>query len=110
MKKFVFAALTASITSLTFAAAVVSNAKVVQVRVNSDGTGMVIFDQNLSGSASCVAAGYGNMLSFSNTSGGKQALALALTAKTTGGTITAYGLGTCNNTGGAEDWNAGFLN
>lgn len=93
------------------AAGQVVEAKVVQVRVDSDGKGMVIFDRSLTGTPpTCVIPTYSNALAFSNTSGGKTVMALALAAKASGGTITAYGLGVCRSYGNyVEDWDYGAV-
>ncbi len=83
-------------------------AKVIQVRVDSNGTGMVIFDQPLVGTPpACVISSYANALAFSGTAG-KSVLALALVAKATGTPLAVvYGTGTCSTYGVAEDWNYG---
>ena len=74
-----------------------------QVRVDIDGRGMVVFDQPLAGSpASCTHPAYTNAFSFSTaTDGGKAILAMALTAKTTGARVYAYGTGACSIYGGS---------
>jgi hypothetical protein len=84
--------------------------KVIAVRVDSNGRGMVFFDQPIGGTPpSCVHPAYLNALSFDATSGGKSVLAAALAAKATGETVTAYGLGACvnYNNNWVEDWNYG---
>lgn len=93
------------------AAGQVVEAKVVQVRVDSDGKGMVIFDRSIAGTPpTCVIPTYSNALAFSNTSGGKTVMALALAAKASGGSITAYGLGVCRSYGNyVEDWDYGAV-
>jgi hypothetical protein len=109
MKHFIIAVLSVCISSAAFAAGLVDTAKVIQVRVDSDGKGMVIFDRPIAGTPpSCVISAYTNALAFSNTPAGKSVMTLALTAKITGNPISAFGLGTCATYGGfVEDWNYG---
>jgi hypothetical protein len=99
--------------SQALAAGSVGSAKVVQVRIDQDGRGMVVFDQTIGGTpATCVNPAYTNALAFNaTTGGGKGILAMALTAKTSGSLITAYGTGTCTIYGGAhvEDWTYGVM-
>lgn len=85
-------------------------AKVVQVRIDQSGQGVVTFSQPLSGStASCADSGYANALAFNtNTAAGKAIMALALAAKATGDTVSVYGTGTCSIYGNwIEDWSYG---
>jgi hypothetical protein len=100
------------ISSQVFAGYVI-NAKVILVRADQSGLGMVVFDKLVNGSPACInAAAYTNALSFnSNTAGGKAIMTMALTAKATGATIEAYGTGACGNYGGAhvEDWSYGVM-
>jgi hypothetical protein len=72
-------------------------ARVTHVRVDRDGLGMILFDQNVVGTpASCRVSAYVTALAFnSNTAGGKALLAAALTAKAMGEPVIAYGTGTC---------------
>ena len=107
MKKFlaIFACLFLS--PQAFAYGTVTNAKVVEVRMDQDGKGMVIFDQLIAGAkATCVHPAYTNALAFDlNTAGGKGVLAVALAAKAAGTTMTVYGTATCTLYGGhVEDW------
>ncbi len=84
--------------------------KVIQVRMDSSGFGMVIFDRPVSGSPpTCVIDAYRNALAFNlNTAAGKGIMSLALSAKATETQLTVYGLGTCGIYGYAvEDWNYG---
>lgn len=87
--------------------------KVIQVRVDQSGLGMVIFDQSVGGAfATCRNSAYSNALSFNtNNAGGRSILAMALAAKNTGDTIQAYGDGSCDNYGGAhvENWSYGVV-
>ena len=104
--------LAASVLSLQANAAGNVDAKVIQVRMDKNGWGMVIFDQNLGGTQpSCVAAPYANALAFdSNTAGGKAIAAMALTAKATSSPITVYGTGACSVYGAyLEDWSYGVI-
>jgi hypothetical protein len=87
----------------------VVNAKVVQVRIDSNGAGMVIFDQPIGGTPpGCVIPYYANALAF-NGSAGKQIMALALFAKATNSPLSnVYGTGSCSSYGSyVEDWGYG---
>ena len=86
------------------------SAKVVAIRVDRTGNGMVYFDQNVGGSPpGCVISAYQSALAFNtNTAGGKAIYALALSAKAMGSTIGVVGLGTCGIFGhSVEDWDYG---
>lgn len=87
--------------------------KVVEVRVDRSGRGMVMFDQQVTGAfASCRISAYSSSLAFdANSAGGKAVLALVLAAKATGDTVTAIGLGSCAVYGGTfvEDWDYGAI-
>lgn len=87
--------------------------RVTGVRIDSNGLGMVIFDQPLSGSRpACIVSAYANALAFdSNTAAGKGIMALALAAKATGDTVGVYGAGACSIYGGSyvEDWSYGVV-
>ena len=87
--------------------------KVIQVRVDKDGRGIVTFDTQVGGApATCRHSAYTNALSFdANTHGGKAIMALALAAKTSGSSVSAYGMGACSIYGGAwvEDWDYGVI-
>lgn len=100
------------ISSQVFAGSI-GYSKVIQVRTDQGGLGMVVFDQLISGSPGCInATAYANAFSFnSNTAGGKAIMAMALTAKATGAIIAVYGTGACGNYGGAhvEDWSYGVM-
>ena len=108
MKKLILATLATCIFSNALAIGSVGG-KVVAVRVDQTGNGMVMFDQPIGGTPpSCAISAYNNALAFNtNTAGGKAILALALSAKATGSVISAYGLGTCSIFGVAEDWDYG---
>jgi hypothetical protein len=109
--KIVLVLLMCSVGSFAFATSSVTGL-VTNVRVDATGHGMVFFSVTISGSPSCITSAYNNALAFdANTVGGKNFLALAMTAKASGGAITAFGLGTCNIYGGfAEDFNYGVSN
>ncbi len=99
--------------SQVYAIGHVSLAKVIHVRVDSSGKGMVMFDKQIAGTpATCAHVAYKNAFAIDmNTAGGKAALSLALTAKTTDSQITVYGLGVCGLYGGTnvESWNYGVI-
>lgn len=99
-------------TQQAFSYGALSNAKVTQVRIDSDGKGMVIFDQPIGNAPpGCVIPAYANAMAFNaTTAGGKAIMAMALTAKTTGGNIVVHGTGGCGHYGGyVEDWSYGHL-
>lgn len=77
-------------------------AKIIKVRVDRSGAGMMVFDQELEGeSPSCINTYYRNALAFdTNTAGGKSILATALAAKAQGVTVYANGLGLCTTYSG----------
>jgi hypothetical protein len=81
--------------------------KVVNVRIDQSGKGIVYFDQTITGSPSCSMASYENGLSFdANTAGGRAIMARALAAKAAGETIKVTGSGACIHYGNSwvEDW------
>jgi hypothetical protein len=85
----------------------VANAKVVKVRIDNDGKGMVFFDKPIGGGPECVIEAYANALAFSGTNG-KSIMALALAAKATNEPLTyVNGTGSCGVYGVAEDWRYG---
>jgi|SRR5882724_1728647 len=112
MLRLVLVFLILAISNLALANGSVSG-KVVAVRVDQNGIGMVTFDQPVTGApASCRHPAYANALSFdSNTAGGRTIAAAALAAKATGDTVSAYGTGACTIYGGAwvEDWSYGVV-
>ena len=89
------------------------SAKVLSVRIDQDGRGMVLFDQPVAGEfATCRDSAYANALAFdANTPGGKAIMELALTTKASSFAIYAVGLGTCDIYGGTgpEDWDYGVM-
>lgn len=113
MRIFISALLALCISSHANAAGVVGSAKIIEVRIDKDGKGMVVFDKLVGGTpATCVHPAYINAFAFDTaTSGGKAIMAVALSAKATGVAVTAYGTGTCGIYGGAhvEDWSYGVV-
>lgn len=113
MRILISALLSICISCLANAQGVVDSAKIIQVRIDQDGKGMVVFDRLIGGTpATCVHPTYKNALSFdATTNGGKAIMAVALSAKATGVAVTAYGTGTCGIYGGAhvEDWSYGVV-
>ena len=87
--------------------------KVLAVRVDKTGKGMVTFDQLLVGTAAtCRYPTYHSSLAFdTNTAGGKSVLALVLAARATGESITALSTGDCSiyNNNWVEDWDYGLI-
>ena len=107
----ILATFLACISLQSFAAGSIT-AKVLAIRVDQTGNGMVIFDQNVGGSPpGCVTSTYQKALAFNtNTSAGKAIYAMALSAKAMDSTITANGLGSCSVFGSyVEDWDYGVL-
>jgi hypothetical protein len=99
-------------THAAFSYGVILSAKVVKVRVDSDGRGMVIFDQVVGGAPpGCVIAYYSTAMAFNaTTAGGKAIMAMALTAKATGASIVVDGTGVCGHyTAYVEDWSYGEI-
>jgi hypothetical protein len=88
---------------------VADNYVVIDVRADSNGKGVVYFEENLIGTPAACGAGYPNALAFdTNTVGGKTIFVLALSAKLSGTPIYAKGSGACaiySNT--IEDWRWG---
>ncbi|KPZ73131.1 hypothetical protein AN944_00279 [Shewanella sp. P1-14-1] len=92
--------------NVSFAISDAVDAKVVSVRVDRDGKGIVIFDRDLKGTRpNCVSGGYSRHLSFnSSQDGGKSIMSLALTAQVSGKKIRARGTGSCHDYGSVESW------
>lgn len=110
MKELVFFILGVSLSFQLFAGSV-NNAKVLKVRIDKTGLGMVFFNVDLSSPPACVTnPAYSSVLAFdTNTAGGKSVLAILLSAQVTGSNISATGTGTCTlYTTPIEDWNFGF--
>lgn len=96
-------------TTVAFARSDTGRARVVQVRVDSNGKGYVQFDRDLNNRPGCTDHKYRRMLAFdTSTPGGKSVLSLALAAKLSGTEVVAHGLGSCNVYSGVmEDWGYG---
>jgi hypothetical protein len=114
MRSFVLILLIGLYCPFALAASSISNAKVIQIRFDQSGKGMVIFDQSISGSPACIGdTGLKNAYAFDlNTVGGKGILAMATTAKATGATLAnVYGTGNCGIYGWlVEDLDYGIAN
>ena len=85
--------------------------KVAEVRIDSDGKGLVTFVDVVVGTPpACAIAGYNHSMSFdAATAGGKAMYALALLAKSGGATVYGQGKGTCAIYGVVEDASILFL-
>ena len=83
--------------SFGLCAGALSGVQVTQVRVDSDGRGVVFFSAAMGATPpGCVISAYNNAVAIdTNTAGGKAALATALSAKAQGYSVWVYGLGTC---------------
>lgn len=75
-----------------------TGAKVVSVRVDSNGHAIATFASNLGGTPpACAIAQYSNALALDTTTdGGRSLLALLITAEASGETVSVYGSGACN--------------
>lgn len=103
-------ALSLLVASPVFSIGSLGGAKIVNVRVDADGKGVVTFDQPIGGTPpACVSPYYQNSLAFGPGEGGRNILAFSLAAKATGATVTVYGTGTCAVYGVMEDWNYGVM-
>ncbi len=73
------------------------SAKVLLVRIDRGGQGMIVFDQPIGGTPpTCVVPAYSNAFAFdANTAGGRAIMAMALAAKASGSQVDAQGLGAC---------------
>jgi hypothetical protein len=85
---------------------ILHNARVVNIRIDASGKGMVFFDAPLGATPPSCANSYNNALAFdANTAGGKAILAVALSAKADGTALLIVGSGACSIYGGyLEDW------
>ncbi|HTF97838.1 MAG TPA: hypothetical protein VL995_17005 [Cellvibrio sp.] len=93
-----------------FAIGMMDGAKVIKVRVDKSGKGMIEFDKPLYSSPPACASGYPTWLAFdSNTAGGKSILSIALTAQASGALVMARGSGTCDIYSVTESWDWGFI-
>jgi hypothetical protein len=107
VNKLIVALLAMAASTQAIASGAITSA-VLAVRVDSAGLGVVHFQAPIGGTPpGCVVGPYQNALAFNtNTAGGKAMYALLLSAKATGSTVTAYGLGTCSIFGSyVEDLN-----
>ncbi len=113
MKRLMFLLIGICLSAQAYAVGGVVNVTVLKVQVDQDGKGMVVFSQPVGVTPpACVNPLYANAMSFNMANpGGRGIMALALTAKTSGSTITAYGTGDCTIYGGAwvEDWSYGLI-
>jgi hypothetical protein len=99
-------------TSQAFAIGMVDGAKVIYVRADKSGKGIIEFDKPLySSPAACgVSGGYTKHLAFdTNTAGGKSIMSIALAAQASGATILARGTGTCDIYSVVESWDLGMI-
>ncbi len=85
--------------NFTFSYGSVPGGKVVDVRIDRDGRGIVKFDRLIAlEPAVCSSADYNSHFSFDTTTdGGKAIYSLALTALASGKSIYAIGTGVCND-------------
>lgn len=98
--------------SQAFAIGAVGSAKVVMVRVDSDGRGMVFFDQLIGGTPpGCAHPAYTTAFAFPPNAAGKAIMAFAIAAKLSQTPVTVYGTGVCSIYGpdNVEDWNYGVM-
>jgi hypothetical protein len=78
----------------------INNAKVSYIRIDSDGRGIIFFDQPIGNTPpACVISAYASALSFNSSGAGKGVLAVALAAKAQDRPMTVYGNGTCSTYG-----------
>lgn len=106
------AALSLLVSSHALGLGVVGSAKVIQVRVDLDGRGMVVFDQPIGGTPpGCAHPAYTNAFGFPGNAGGRAIMAWALAAKLSGSRVSVYGMGVCSIYGpsNVEDWNYGVM-
>lgn len=100
------------VTASAYSIGKADNAKVVDVRIDSNGFGIVAFDKPITSEpATCRNPSYSNHFSFdTNTAGGKAIYSMALAAATAGKSITAYGTGTCSEyVNNVESWSYGHF-
>lgn len=90
----IFFLLTYSSLSYSYGAA---NGKVIDVRVDKNGWGMIKFDSPIAHQpASCTSPSYTSHFSFdTNKEGGKAIYSMALMALATGKRVSAFGTGLC---------------
>ena len=111
MKQYLLPILILLFPSSVMAAGAADNYKVISVRIDKTGMGIVEFNHPLSGAPATCINGYPRHLSFNaNTDPGKAIMSLALSAQATGKSVIAYGTGTCDEYGGAvESWAWGLV-
>lgn len=83
------------------AAGSVSGARVTLIRTDTNGSGIIYFDQPLTSPAACVS-GFPNSLAFSPTTS-RTVVAAMMLAQATGRLVIAYGLNQCSTYGVVED-------
>jgi hypothetical protein len=78
--------------------------KVVQIRVDPNGFGIMTLSAVATGSPTCVIPYYSNSIAFNaNTAGGKSQLALIMLSRSKGSNIAVWGAGTCTAYGGSVE-------
>jgi hypothetical protein len=101
MKRFMAVMLGVCLALEAFAAGSASNVRIVAIRVDSSGKGVITFDQPMGGTPpGCVVSAYTSALAFNNDDGGKAVLALALSARAMDRPLSIIGRGTCANFNG----------
>lgn len=110
MKHLVSAVLAFVMSSQAWGIGSIANAKVIEVRIDKNGKGMVMFDRPVGGAPpSCVIGYYANALAFEGANG-RAVMAMALAAKASGSPLYAYGSGSCSVYGSyVEDWEYGVV-
>lgn len=103
-------ALMVASTSQVLAIGMVDGAKVIKVRVDKSGKGMIEFDRPLTSTPAACINGFQTWLAFdTNTAGGKSIMSIALTAQASGERILARGTGACDIYSVVESWDWGFI-
>ena len=95
----------------SYAAGFIENAKVLDVRVDENGYGIITFDKVRTREPAACGNTYNSSLSFdTNTEGGKAILSIALSALVSGNEISAWGAGVCRQyTSLVETWTYGNI-
>lgn len=85
--------------------------KVVKIRIDASGKGMIFFDKPIGGGTpSCAISHYASALAIdASTDAGKAVLSLMTTAKVTESEVIAHGFGRCETYSVVEEWNHGFI-
>jgi len=110
--RYLFLAMTLIVATIphVFAIGMVDGAKVIKVRIDKSGKGMIEFDRPLTSSPAACGSGYPTWLAFdSNNEGGKAIMSIALTAQASGALIVARGTGACDVYSVTESWDWGFI-